>query len=142
MTLEILTSDLLAPVRHGFFTRRGGASSGVFHGLNCGQGSSDQSEIVAINRSRVAANERDELGEFVGAERHIDVVVDLVVDATFVKQGDRPASFASIGVVVERQHRVIMACGYRCTVPIASRAPGRLNTSSSNGRNASIGSVS
>lgn len=56
MTLEILTSDLLAPLKHGFFTRRGGASSGVFRGLNCGQGSSDQSEIVAINRSRVAAS--------------------------------------------------------------------------------------
>ncbi|MEM9636011.1 MAG: peptidoglycan editing factor PgeF [Pseudomonadota bacterium] len=54
MTLEILTSDILSPVRHGFFTRRGGASSGVFAGLNCGQGSSDQSEIVAINRTRVA----------------------------------------------------------------------------------------
>ncbi|MEC8040737.1 MAG: laccase domain-containing protein, partial [Pseudomonadota bacterium] len=54
MTLEILTSDLLAPVRHGFFTRKGGASSGIFEGLNCGQGSSDQAEIVEINRSRVA----------------------------------------------------------------------------------------
>jgi len=54
MTLEILTSDLLAPVRHGFFTRKGGASSGIFHGLNCGAGSSDQSEIVQINRARVA----------------------------------------------------------------------------------------
>ena len=54
MTLEILTSDALAPVKHGFFTRRGGASSGVFEGLNCGQGSSDQSDIVAINRARVA----------------------------------------------------------------------------------------
>ncbi len=54
MTLEILTSDLLGPVRHGFFTRRGGASSGVFHGLNCGTGSTDQAEIVNINRSRVA----------------------------------------------------------------------------------------
>lgn len=54
MTLEILTSDSLAPVRHGFFTRKGGASSGVFSGLNCGVGSSDQSEIVAINRARVA----------------------------------------------------------------------------------------
>lgn len=53
MTLEILTSDAL-PVRHGFFTRRGGASSGVFEGLNCGQGSTDQSEIVSINRARVA----------------------------------------------------------------------------------------
>lgn len=42
------------PLRHGFFTRRGGASSGVFQGLNCGPGSSDQAEIVAINRARVA----------------------------------------------------------------------------------------
>lgn len=54
MTLEILTSDLLTPMRHGFFSRRGGASSGIFRGLNCGVGSSDQSEIVAINRARVA----------------------------------------------------------------------------------------
>ncbi|MEQ6201663.1 peptidoglycan editing factor PgeF [Sulfitobacter sp. HNIBRBA2951] len=53
MTLEILTLDAL-PAKHGFFTRRGGASSGVFAGLNCGQGSSDQAEIVAINRGRVA----------------------------------------------------------------------------------------
>ena len=54
MTLEILTSPLLRPVRHGFFTRKGGASSGIFAGLNCGVGSSDQAEIVAINRARVA----------------------------------------------------------------------------------------
>ncbi|MCV2880543.1 peptidoglycan editing factor PgeF [Actibacterium sp. XHP0104] len=54
MTLEILTADALDPIRHGFFTRRGGASSGVFEGLNCGQGSSDLSEVVQINRSRVA----------------------------------------------------------------------------------------
>lgn len=54
MTQEILTSDLLDGVRHGFFTRKGGASSGVFAGLNCGNGSSDQSEIVALNRARVA----------------------------------------------------------------------------------------
>lgn len=54
MSLEILTADALAPLRHGFFTRRGGASSGVFAGLNCGLGSSDQTEIVQINRARVA----------------------------------------------------------------------------------------
>ena len=54
MTLEILPSDCLAPLRHGFFTRRGGASSGVFAGLNCGFGSSDQTDIVTINRDRVA----------------------------------------------------------------------------------------
>lgn len=54
MTLEILTSDLLADTRHGFFTRRGGASSGIFEGLNCGLGSSDQRQAVTMNRARVA----------------------------------------------------------------------------------------
>lgn len=51
--LEIITSPALSP-RHGFFTRKGGASSGIFAGLNCGLGSSDQTEVVAINRARVA----------------------------------------------------------------------------------------
>jgi YfiH family protein len=51
--LEIITVDAL-PVQHGFFTRKGGASSGIFAGLNCGVGSSDQTEAVAINRTRVA----------------------------------------------------------------------------------------
>ncbi len=50
--LEMITSAALAP-RHGFFTRKGGASSGIFAGLNCGLGSSDQTEVVAINRARV-----------------------------------------------------------------------------------------
>ncbi len=54
MTLEILTADTLIPLRHGFFTRRGGASSGIFSGLNCGPGSSDQSDTVRMNRARVA----------------------------------------------------------------------------------------
>lgn len=54
MTLEILTHDLLAGARHGFFSRKGGASSGIFAGLNCGVGSSDQCEAVSVNRARVA----------------------------------------------------------------------------------------
>jgi polyphenol oxidase len=53
MMLEKITSPALSP-HHGFFTRKGGASSGIFAGLNCGTGSSDQADIVAINRSRVA----------------------------------------------------------------------------------------
>ena len=53
-SLQTITSELLNGLSHGFFTRRGGASSGVFEGLNCGYGSSDQSEIVALNRARVA----------------------------------------------------------------------------------------
>ncbi len=53
-TMEILTHPGLALVRHGFFTRKGGASSGIFQGLNCGPGSTDQTEAVAVNRARVA----------------------------------------------------------------------------------------
>lgn len=54
MSLEILRSERLAPIEHGFFTRRGGASSGIFQGLNCGTGNSDLADVVRINRDRVA----------------------------------------------------------------------------------------
>lgn len=55
MSLDIITCAALAPVRHAFFGRGGGASSGIFAGLNCGAGSSDQAEAVAINRARAMA---------------------------------------------------------------------------------------
>ncbi|WP_108815230.1 peptidoglycan editing factor PgeF [Loktanella sp. Alg231-35] len=54
MTLDILTDPLLHGTPHGFFARAGGASSGVFEGLNCGYGSSDQHDVVTINRARAA----------------------------------------------------------------------------------------
>ena len=47
MTLDILTAPTLKGVQHGFFTRRGGASSGIYAGLNCGPGSRDQAEAVS-----------------------------------------------------------------------------------------------
>jgi polyphenol oxidase len=53
MTLQIITSDRLASHKHGFFTRHGGISSGIFKGLNCGAGSSDQSDAVIKNKSLV-----------------------------------------------------------------------------------------
>ncbi|MEO1239471.1 MAG: peptidoglycan editing factor PgeF [Pseudomonadota bacterium] len=54
MTLDIITADQLSGITHGFFGRAGGASSGVFEGLNCGYGSSDQESAVRMNRERVA----------------------------------------------------------------------------------------
>ena len=55
--LKPITHPLLERegVRHGFFTRRGGVSTGLFEGLNTGLGSSDDPEAVAENRRRVAA---------------------------------------------------------------------------------------
>lgn len=42
-------------VRHGFFTRQGGVSTGLFEGLNTGIGSSDDPAAVIENRRCVAA---------------------------------------------------------------------------------------
>jgi len=39
---------------HGFFSRRGGHSAGLYRDLNCGLGSNDDPEAVAANRARVA----------------------------------------------------------------------------------------
>jgi polyphenol oxidase len=53
MTPEALTSPVI-PMRHGFFTRRGGVSSGPFESLNCSLSSADQPEAVSANRAAVA----------------------------------------------------------------------------------------
>jgi polyphenol oxidase len=51
----MITHQLLeAPrIRHGFFTREGGVSDGLFASLNCGFGSGDDAARVAANRARV-----------------------------------------------------------------------------------------
>jgi YfiH family protein len=52
-----LKADLLADqagLQHGFFTRHGGVSTGLYHTLNGGQGSRDDAHNVAENRARIA----------------------------------------------------------------------------------------
>lgn len=58
MTLPALTSPLLdlPGIRHAFFTRQGGVSTGIYAGLNVGRGSSDDPADVAENRRRAAAH--------------------------------------------------------------------------------------
>jgi YfiH family protein len=46
--------DQLPGVRHGFFTRQGGVSAGIYDSLNVGRGSHDSPLAVAENRRRVA----------------------------------------------------------------------------------------
>lgn len=45
----------LPGIAHGFFTREGGVSDGLYGSLNCGLGSSDDRAAVMENRRRVAA---------------------------------------------------------------------------------------
>ena len=53
LELEALTSNILEPISHGFFTRKGGVSIGLYEGLNCGFGSSDFKDAVKKNRLAV-----------------------------------------------------------------------------------------
>lgn len=92
MTLDIITSDALDGVRHGFFGRRGGASSGVFQGLNCGFGSTDQHEAVAINRARVAEAMGAAPAALVGVNQVHSADVLVVTDPA----ADRPAADAMV----------------------------------------------
>ncbi len=58
MTLPLISSPLLSGVpglRHGFFTRVGGVSAGVYESLNVGVGSRDDPAAVQENRARAAA---------------------------------------------------------------------------------------
>jgi len=52
---EILAKSHPHRVRHGFFTREGGVSQGIYHALNLGLGSADRLDHVIENRRRVAA---------------------------------------------------------------------------------------
>jgi YfiH family protein len=55
-TLAPLTHPALAhpTIAHGYFTRQGGVSSGIYASLNGGQGSSDDPALVRENRGRMA----------------------------------------------------------------------------------------
>jgi YfiH family protein len=61
--LTAKTLSALSGVRHGFFTRQGGISQGIYASLNCGLGSNDDAGNVLENRRRVA----DHLGGSGGA---------------------------------------------------------------------------
>ncbi|MDE3015684.1 MAG: peptidoglycan editing factor PgeF [Pseudomonadota bacterium] len=53
--LALTAPPLALPgIRHGFFTRNGGVSEGIYASLNCGYGSGDNQKKVAENRARVA----------------------------------------------------------------------------------------
>ena len=96
-TLKPIEADRLKGlpgIRHGFFTREGGVSSGIYASLNCGPGSSDAASNVAENRARIAAH--------LGAQ-HADVVTLYQVhsaDALFVSAPVDPAARPKADAIV------------------------------------------
>ena len=58
MTIEFKQSNRLGQIsgiKHGFLTKSGGVSSGIYASLNCSPGSDDKLENVMENRSRALA---------------------------------------------------------------------------------------
>jgi len=56
MTLTPIRADALDGIAHGFFTRQGGVSTGIYASLNGGQGSKDTAQAVDENRARIRAH--------------------------------------------------------------------------------------
>jgi YfiH family protein len=111
-SLAPITHPLLerAGVRHGFFTRQGGVSTGLYDSLNTGVGSRDDPAAVAENRRRIAARfggAPDDLA----ACYQIHSAVARVAEAGW--RGERPEGDAS----------VTAAAGVICAVLTADCAP-------------------
>lgn len=75
--------DAIDGVRHGFFTRAGGVSEGIYASLNCGLGSGDDTDKVATNRGRVA-NAVDLKALVTAYQIHSPTVVE--VDAPWTRE--------------------------------------------------------
>ncbi len=95
MTLEPITHSLLdkAGVRHGFFTRQGGVSTGIYASLNTGVGSTDYPAAVAENRRRVAAHMGGVPDDFAACYQ-IHSSLARVAEAGW--KGDRPEGDATV----------------------------------------------
>jgi polyphenol oxidase len=80
-------------LRHGFFTREGGVSTGLYAALNAGPGSSDEPENVAENRARIAAHLGVDATHLLSPYQFHSADV-VVVDAPF--SGERPRADAIV----------------------------------------------
>ena len=112
MTLSPITHPLLdrAGVRHGFFTREGGVSTGLYEGLNTGIGSQDDPAAVAENRRRIAEHLGGVPDDFAACFQ-IHSAMARVAEAGW--KGDRPEGDAT----------VTAAPGVICAVLTADCAP-------------------
>ncbi|MGB7286907.1 MAG: peptidoglycan editing factor PgeF [Salaquimonas sp.] len=80
-------------IKHGFFSRTGGVSKGIYEGLNVGIGSNDNQQHVQANRARVA-------GHFDLQPEHLITLYQIhspnAVAITEPVQGERPKADAVV----------------------------------------------
>lgn len=86
-----------AGIVHGFFTRRGGSSTGIHAGLNCGPGSDDNAAAVAENRRRASARLGDPAPALLTLHQvHSSDVVIVGPDTTLWHDSNRPRADALV----------------------------------------------
>jgi YfiH family protein len=93
MKPEALTAPAL-PARHGFFTRRGGVSSGPYASLNCSLSGQDARGSVLENRTRVARSLDVDPAALLGLTQVHGIAVARVTTPWAV--GDGPAADAMV----------------------------------------------
>lgn len=91
----ITSPDLAAEpgIRHAFFTRQGGVSTGIYASLNGGVGSGDDRAAVAENRARMARHLAVSRDNLVGLHQVHSADVEIV---TGPWPGDRPKADAMV----------------------------------------------
>ncbi len=116
----LLDEAAAAGIRHGYFTRTGGVSQGIYRGLNTGVGSADDTSSVAENRRRVA----DWMG--VTPDRLLTAYQIHSPDVIVVRepfQGDRPKADA---LVTDRPGIAIGASSADCGPVLFADAEARV----------------
>ncbi len=104
----LIASALASPrLRHGFFTRQGGVSEGLYQSLNCGFGSADRHDCVAENRGRAMAMLGVDAGDLATVhQKHTNAVV--AVDARW-PEDRRPVADAMVTVQPGRALGILTA---------------------------------
>ena len=93
MPQPILARSLAAMpgIAHGFFTRGGGVSAGIYASLNCGLGSRDDPAAVHANRARAVAHLR---ARALASAYQVHGTTVLVIDRA--PNGERPCADALV----------------------------------------------
>ncbi|MBB42300.1 MAG: polyphenol oxidase [Rhodospirillaceae bacterium] len=90
-------------VRHGFYTRQGGVSKGIYSGLNCGQSSNDSPKSVKENRRLVAADISGDSQNFLNTLHQVhgpNIVY-------FPKDSEESKSFQADGAVSNKPGQIL-----------------------------------
>jgi hypothetical protein len=132
---EALTADGL-PAPHGFFTRRGGVSSGPFSSLNCSLSSPDDPAAVLENRARVARSLGIDPDGLLGLTQVHGNRVVTATEAWAAGQGEKADA-----LVTDRPNLALGIVTADCTPVLFADAGGRIVGAAHAGWRGAVGGV-